>query len=62
MRSIGVRNLDKLGRLTLPKELREKLAFGEHQKFLVWNENGCICLQPISGDESTSDPQQKSRY
>ena len=40
-----VRNLDELGRLTLPKEIRKSLKFDDHELVDMWIDNEEICIR-----------------
>ncbi len=47
MKTLGiVRNLDQLGRITLPIELRRTLGIKEGDPVEIYTDNGAICLKP----------------
>ncbi len=47
MKTLGiVRNLDALGRVTLPKELRKTFGIKEGDPVEIYTDNGAICLKP----------------
>lgn len=39
-----VRGLDDLGRVTIPKEIRESLGFRRNESVDIYVENGVICI------------------
>ena len=43
------RQLDKLGRITLPMELRKSLGIGEHESLHIFTEDDKIILKKASG-------------
>jgi len=46
MKAIGiVRNIDELGRIVIPKELRKKMDMPEGSAVEIYTENGTICLR-----------------
>lgn len=48
MKNLGiVRNLDQLGRITLPKELRKTFGIKEGDPVEIFTENESICLRPV---------------
>lgn len=52
MKSTGiVRRIDELGRLTLPKETRDMLGFGERESIEIFLEEDKICLMKYVPDK-----------
>lgn len=48
MKNLGiVRKLDELGRITLPKELRNTYRINEGDPVEIFTDNGAICLKPV---------------
>lgn len=47
MKSGIVRRLDELGRITLPKELRDTFGIKERDPIEIYVEEGVICLEPV---------------
>ena len=46
MKATGiVRNIDELGRIVIPKELRRKMDMPEGSSVEIFTENGMICLR-----------------
>lgn len=41
-----VRELDDLGRVTIPKEMRQSLGFRRNEPVDIYVENGIICINP----------------
>lgn len=53
MKILGIkRNLDDLGRVTLPIELRRTFGIKEKDPVEIYVDNGAICLRPV---DSTCD-------
>lgn len=42
-----VRKLDRLGRVTLPKELRDTLDIKEGDDIEIYTEGTCVCLRAV---------------
>lgn len=42
-----VRNIDELGRVTLPKEMRKSFGVKEGEPVDIYFSNGVICIKPI---------------
>lgn len=42
-----VRNLDNLGRVVVPKEMRRELKIREGEPVDIYLENGIICIKPF---------------
>ena len=42
-----VRNLDELGRVTLPKEMRRTLKINEKDPVDIYFKDGIICIEPF---------------
>jgi transcriptional pleiotropic regulator of transition state genes len=51
MRSTGiVRKLDELGRVVLPKEIRDRFNYEERQPVEIYIENDCIVLKKYNAN------------
>lgn len=50
------RNLDRLGRITIPKQFFEKLAFEQFQKCEITIEYGGICIKAFDGENIETRP------
>lgn len=49
MKKVGmVRKLDELGRITLPKEIRDTYAMGTREELEIYVKEGVICLRPVN--------------